>query len=222
MIMKSNPMRFQSFIKISAVATILALCLLFIFACSRTQKMWVPPNVNLGAYNIIGIIDFSTNAPDHLREYMTQNFIQAIQSAQTGVRILALGSEEQVLKSVGRKQLDLKAIQSIGLTYNVDVLFYGQFTISELTPNFHISTIWQSVDAGAFVEASLMTKLWETDSGIILWTDSSFAKEPVASLHADTYGTVSFDAVDPEETCGQLVPQLVYANTADFRPYYVY
>ena len=91
---------------------------------------------------------------------MTQNFIQAVQSAQPGVRILTLDNAEQVLKSVGRKQLE--------------------------------------------------------------WTDSSFAKEPVASLYADTYGTISFDATDPKETYGQLIPQLVYANTSDFRPYYIY
>jgi hypothetical protein len=153
---------------------------------------------------------------------MTQNFIQAVQSAQPGVRILTLGNAEHVLKSVGQKQFDLKAIYSIGKTYNVDALIYGQFTISEPMPNVHVSTIWQSVDAGAFVEASLITKLWETDSGIILWTNSSFAKEPVASLYADTYGTISFGATDPKETYGQLIPQLVYANTSDFRPYYVY
>ncbi len=55
-----------------------------------------------------------------------------------------------------------------------------------------------------------------------LWTNSTLMKEPVASLKADTSGSIEFGASDPKETYGNLVPELVYANTADFRPYYVY
>ena len=33
---------------------------------------------------------------------------------------------------------------------------------------------------------------------------------------------LKFDASDPEEAYGHLVPELVYANTADFRSYYEY
>ena len=76
--------------------------------------------------------------------------------------------------------------------------------------------------AGAIIEASLIAKLWETDSGVILWTNSTLRKEPVASLNAVTSGNIEFGASDPKETYGNLVPELVYANTTDFRPYYIY
>ena len=76
--------------------------------------------------------------------------------------------------------------------------------------------------AGAVIEASLISKLWETDSGVILWTNSTLRKEPVASLKADTSGNIEFGAADPKEAYGNLVPELVYANTTDFRPYYIY
>jgi hypothetical protein len=33
---------------------------------------------------------------------------------------------------------------------------------------------------------------------------------------------LKFGAADPEEAYGHLVPELVYANTADFRSYYEY
>ena len=75
--------------------------------------------------------------------------------------------------------------------------------------------------AGATIEASLISKLWETDSGVILWTNSTLRKESVASLKADTSGNIEFGAADPEEAYGNLVPELVYANTTDFRPYYI-
>ena len=76
--------------------------------------------------------------------------------------------------------------------------------------------------AGAIVEASLISKLWETGSGVTLWTNSTLKKESVANLKADTSGNIEFGASDPKEAYGNLVPELVYANTTDFRPYYIY
>ena len=87
---------------------------------------------------------------------------------------------------------------------------------------FELSSSWQSLQAGAVVEASLITKIWETESGVVLWTNSTARKKKVAGLNADTDGNIKFGASDPEEAYGHLVPELVYANTADFRSYYEY
>ena len=67
-----------------------------------------------------------------------------------------------------------------------------------------------------------MTKLWETDSGVTLWTKSSSSSESVARIKADTSGNISFGASDPKDTYGKIVPTLVYANTTDFRSRYEY
>ena len=184
--------------------------------------MWVPPRIDHKAYKAIGVIDFSITAESDLREYVTQRYIQNVQSAQPGVRLLELGTKDHVLTTVSRKQLDLAAIKSIGSSYNVDALIFGHFSASEPKPNVRLSSTWQSMHAGAIIEASLISKLWETDSGVILWTNSTLRKEPVASFKADTSGNIEFGASDPKETYGNLVPELVYANTTDFRPYYVY
>jgi hypothetical protein len=74
--------------------------------------------------------------------------------------------------------------------------------------------------AGADIEASLMAKLWDTDSGATLWTKSSGRTETVASLNADTGGNISFGASDPKDSYGKLVPNLVWDNTHDFRSHY--
>ncbi len=49
---------------------------------------------------------------------------------------------------------------------------------------------------------------------------STQGKDSVARLSASTSGNISFGAKDPEEAYGKLIPQLFYANTADFRSYY--
>ena len=138
------------------------------------------------------------------------------------MRFLELGSKEHVLAHVSRKELDLEAIKSIGGAYHVDALIFGQFSATDPKPHVRLSSTWQSMQAGAVVEASLITKIWETDSGVILWTNSTARNKKVAGLYANTNGNIEFGASDPEEAYGHLVPELVYANTADFRSYYEY
>jgi len=218
-ILNCHPSRKSSW---KSIAAILLICLPILFACSHTQKILVPPRIDLKTYKAIGVIDFSSAAKSDLCEYLTQNYIQTVQSAQPGVRFLELGSKEHVLAHVSRKELDLEAIKSIGGAYHVDALIFGQFSATDPKPHVRLSSTWQSMQAGAVVEASLITKIWETDSGVILWTNSTARKKKVAGLYANTNGNIEFGASDPEEAYGHLVPELVYANTADFRSYYEY
>jgi len=201
---------------------ILLICIPILYACAHTEKVLIPPRVDLKTYKAIGVINFSSTTKSDLEEYVTQKYIQTVQSAQPGVRFMELGSKEHVLTRISHSELDLDAIRSIGDAYKVDALVFGNFTTTNPKPNVRLSSSWQSLKAGALVEASLITKIWETDSGVVLWTNSTARKKKVASLKADTAGNIKFGASDPEEAYGHLVPELVYANTADFRSYYEY
>ncbi len=201
---------------------ILALITLTASGCSHTEKVTIPPKMDLRSYGTVGLIDFDTGTDLELRQYVTQEYIQTLHAAQPGVRVLELGKEAQVLQKIGQPVLDPVSIRAIGEVYRVDVLIYGELTVSEPKPNVHFSSTWQSMRVGANIEASLMTKIWETDSGVTLWTKSSRRTESVANLKADTGGNFDFGAHDPAETRGKLVPNLVYANTTDFRSRYEY
>jgi hypothetical protein len=74
--------------------------LAILLGCSHTEKVRLPPKVTLKPYNHIGVIEFSTNAEDNLKPYVTQNFIHNLQSAQPGTRIIELGSEAQLLRTM--------------------------------------------------------------------------------------------------------------------------
>jgi hypothetical protein len=190
--------------------------------CSHTEKVLLPPKIELKAYRNIGVIEFSTNAENNLRQFVTQNFIQNVQSAQPGIRILEIGSEKLVLKSVHRSEIDLKTIKSIGDEYNVDALILGHLQVSEIKPDVKIYSVPQAVSAKVYVEAALQTKILETNSGATLWTKANSGKVSVAKLNLAMKGPFNISASDPKEKYGKLVPELVYANTSDFRSRYEY
>jgi hypothetical protein len=190
--------------------------------CSHTEKVLVPPKVELKDYRNIGVIEFSTNAENNLRQYVTQSFIQNVQSAQPGTRFLELGSKEKVLKSIKCHELDLKTIKSIGDKYNIDALILGHLQVSEIKPNVKIFSASQALRAQAYVEAALQTRILETKSGATLWTKANSEKTSVAKLNLATEGSFNFSASDPKEKYDKLVPELVYTNTSDFRSRYVY
>jgi hypothetical protein len=193
-----------------------------LYGCSHTEKVLLPPKIELKAYRNIGVIEFSTNAKNNLRQYVTQNFIQSVQSAQPGTRILELGSEKLVLKSVHRHEIDLKTIKSIGDEYNVDALILGHLQVSEIKPNVKIYSVPQTVRVKVHVEAALQTRIVETNSGATLWTKANSGKVSVAKLNLAMEGPFDISASDPKEKYGKLIPELVYANTSDFRSRYEY
>ena len=206
--------------KIIAVALTITLALLL--GCSHTEKVRIPPRVQLSAYKYIGVIEFSTNAEDNLKPYVTQNFIHHLQSAQPGTRIIELGSEKQLLQSMKRKKLDLQTVKLIGKKYNVDAVIYGHLEISEIKPSVKVFTVSESLKAKAYIEALLSAKLLETDYGATLWTNATTGKTQVAKINLSKGGLIGFGISDPQEKYGKLVPQLVYANTTDFRHRYEY
>ena len=208
--------------KLLGFTLVMVATMFMLFGCSHTEKVWVPPRVELKTYHTIGVIEFSTNAEDTLKPYVTQNFIQNIQSAQPGTRILELGNEDQLLRSLGHSKLNPETIQSIGRKYNVDALILGHFEVSEIKPQINVYAAAKTLNAKAYIEAALRTRILETDSGATFWTRSTSGKTHVAKIYLMEGGAFSFGVSDPREKYGKLVPQLVYANTADFRSMYEY
>jgi hypothetical protein len=193
-----------------------------LIGCSHTQKVRVPPRVGLKDYHSIGVIEFSTNAEETLKPYVTQSFIQNIQSAQPGTRILELGDEAQLLRSLGHSQLNPETIRSIGKMYHVDAVILGHLQVSEIKPKIKVFTAAKALNAKAYIEAALQTRILETGSGATLWTRATSGKTQVAGISLMEGGPIRFGVSDPKEKYGKLVPELVYVNTGDFRPRYEY
>ena len=136
-----------SHIKCHDLIIVLAIMLAILFGCSHTEKVLIPPKVELKTYHNIGVIEFSTNAEDTLKPYITQNFIQNVQSAQPGTRILELGNEKQLLRTIGRSRLNPETIKSIGKMYNIDAVILGHLQVSEIKPKIKVFTAAKTLNA---------------------------------------------------------------------------
>jgi len=217
---KNHPQHIK--IKPQTIVIVLAVTFSLLIGCSHTEKVRVPPRVELKPYNYIGVVEFSTNAEDNLGPYVTQNFIQHVQSAQPGTLIIELGSQEQILRAVGRNKLDLETIKLIGHKFQIDAVITGHLKVSEIIPKVNVFSVSESLNASADIEALLSTRLLETGRGATLWTQATSGKTSVANLNLIKDGSIKFGISDPKEKYGKLVPNLVYVNTTDFRYRYEY
>jgi len=200
---------------------LLLAALLFSWGCgSKTIVVTIPPKVDLQTYKVIGVIEFGAEGEDVLRQDATQKFLQSLQAAQQGVLLLELGSEKDVLRSVGAETLDAPAIRAIAAKNGVDAVLTGLLKVSEAKPELQLGRDFKSLSAKASVDGGLSAKIRESRSGATLWTNSASGKWSVASLNITDRGASSFGLSDPQAKYDKMVTALVNAVTEDFWPTY--
>ena len=77
-------------------------------------KVMYPPEIDLGEYDGVGLIEFISEAEGKPGAFVTQKFLEEISLSQKGVRIIALGTVDEVLSSVNHDRMAPPAIQAIG------------------------------------------------------------------------------------------------------------
>ena len=192
--------------------------MLVVMGCG--PKMMFPPEIDLREYESVGLIDFSSEYEGEIGRFVTQKFLEEISESQRGVRIIELGSLEDVLESVGRDRLDPETVQEIGIKHELNSVITGNLDISDVKPKISLSAIVRHMSVEAEVEAALSVKLLDTERGATIWTDSAREKRTVAHVSVFSGGPVIFDAEDPEEAYGDLAESLVEEVTTDLRVSY--
>jgi hypothetical protein len=198
---------------------------LLLAACaSRSTQtaptVWVPPRVDLQLYRTIGLVDFASNQRGSLSRLASEEFLVALQSSQPGVRIIELGPEAELLRSIRRHSLDFVAVREIGAKFGVEALVSGRLDLSEARPKLNLSNPLASLNLRADVEASLVARVQETDTGATAWTGSARGTAPLAHARINELGRGVVSAGDPQAIYGELLDGLVHEITGDFRGYY--
>lgn len=200
------------------IKKILLPLILFIFI-SCGPAVWFPPEIDLEPYERVGLISFSIeNAKGELDAMATQRFLQEITRHQRGVQIIELGTLDNVLEKVNQAALDQEATAAIGEHFGVTSFFYGEINVSDVRPQLDIAGLIRSMRIQATFDISMTARLYSTETGATLWTDSSDRKGELGYLMMGPERVPYFGVRDQEKAYRELTERLVYDLTRDFRP----
>jgi hypothetical protein len=178
----------------------------------------------------LGMMTFSDNAPQSVAEYGTEQFQNQIQSAQTGIPIVELGSKQKVLQSIGSDQLDIEAMQKIGQRYKVSAVFVGDINYSDIKTDVQLKDIVDlkardivnlKADVSSTLHATLSVKLYETEGGAAIWSNSTSWNRKLSKVSIDKNVGVSVGTNGYDDAYKKLIPDMVWDVTHDFRGRYV-
>jgi hypothetical protein len=202
----------------------LSVLLLMASGCSsgtRTVRVAVPPRVDLRTYPVVGLVNFSANERGKLDKMSTQRFLNAVQAAQPGCRVVELGTEREVLASVDGRSWDRDTIRAVKEKHDVDVIILGRLNVEKAKPDVQFSSFVKRLSVSQDVNAELSARLIETDSGATVWSDSARCTTNLANGSVNSRGGGHFNASDPDEAYGEMIDGLVYQVTDAFRVHYV-
>lgn len=181
---------------------------------SQSQKVMIPPRVDLKPFGTLGMIQLESNAKGNLAEFTSQKVLRAVQEAQPGTPVVELGTMQNALSAIGRSSLDLEAVKLLGTKYGIGALITGRLQVEKVKPSVNIGTLITELSVSAYVEATLSMKIMEA-GGATVWSNAVQGREKVASvgiMGGDTY----FNAKDPEKAYGHIVKGLVADISDDF------
>ena len=201
---------------------LLSAIILSILSCAKTVKVYQPPRFDLSQFDRLGLITFSDNAQPSVAVYATEQFQNKIHSAQVGIPIVELGTEEEVLNSIGSNQLNMEALKKIREQYKVFGVFTGRVVYSEVNTNVNVKDITElKASVETTLNATLSVKLMETEGGATVWSDSASWKRKLGKMSVNENTGISLGTKGYDDPYRKLVPDMVHDITSDFRGRYV-
>lgn len=192
---------------------------------TRTIRVAVPPRVDLHAYHSVGLVTFTTSADSSadLERLATQRFLQEVQAAQPGTRVIELGREGDVLSTVHGSSWNPQTLKAVKEANGVDAILLGRLDVTKAKPRIQVSAsaIWKALDVHADVNATLTARLLETNSAATMWTDSSKLTTTLAKGGVNNRGGGHIGVRDSDSAYAGMVDQLVCDVTDAFRTHYV-
>jgi len=196
--------------------------ILFIFISCGTAVL-VPPEIDLMRYERIGLISFSIkNAEGKFDEIATKRFLQDITRFQKGVKVIELGTLDEVLGQINKTILNQEAVKAIREHFGVTSFFHGEINVSNMRRSSReipgVTSGEARVSVRATFDISMAAWLFSTETGKTLWTDSVSKNKTLSYLSVAKDKIASLDIRDQDEAYKELTENLVYELIRDFRP----
>lgn len=191
--------------------TLLSLLTVSTLACGGGRpQVLVAPVVDLAPHSRIGLVTLtSEGASGSLPTFATQRFAERMLRAQQGIEVLELGTVDG--------PVDAAMARRLGEQHGVRTIIVGHLVVSDVKPR---ATIFGGASVSAEATLSLAARMLSTESGALVWSQSSRLRETLGAVSL-VNGRAVFSAQDPEEAYGEVVDQLVWNVTSDFRATWV-
>ena len=176
----------------------------------------IPPRVELAQLERIGVVEFRADGKDDLGRLATQRFTESARRDQGLVRMLDLGQERDVLRSIGLTQWEPDAYQAVGDKREVATILLGELTLAEAKPSFRVASDLGSGSVSMNVRATLAVQLVEAESGAAIWSRTATASRSLGNVAVHDLEDVRVATGDPAAAYGELVDSLVNEVTGDF------
>lgn len=192
-----------------AFVFVLGLLLLPAVGC-RSPRVLEPPRVALQPHVRIGLVSFTAEgARGALAPLATQRFLAAMLDAQPGIEVLELGTIAG--------PIDPAAARRLGEAHGVRTVVVGHLVVSDLKPRVNI---FGGFRASVEADVALTVRMLSSESGATVWSRASQLRETMGAVSI-VDGQAVLGAQDPDDAYGELVDQLVWNVTYDFRSTWV-
>ena len=179
----------------------------------------VPPAVDLTGYETIGLVTFKVEgAAGDLDTISTQYFLQEVTAAQR-VPVVELGRTEDVLAGTGKTSFDREAALALGEKHGVQVFFMGEVRISKVKPQVDLfAPLSKALFVRTKFDIAVTGRLVSAANGATVWTESIVREGTVGSLGLGPDGVPVFGIRDKNEAMNNLLREIMFRLTWDFRP----
>lgn len=179
----------------------------------------VPPSINLMDYADLGLVAFrAEGVKGELGETAAQFFLEEIMRAQR-VPVVEMGDPGEVLAKIGKSSFDRDAAKAVGAEYGVRSYFLGEVTISKVKPQVDLAApLSKALFVRATFDIGMTVRLVSAENGATLWTESIRREGTVGALGMGPDGVPTFGIRDKNEAMNNLLREMAYQVTWDFRP----
>jgi hypothetical protein len=190
---------------------------LTLFSCCK--KYPYPPTFQLSENSPFGFFQTQVvNADSTISPVVTTKLIEYITYEQKG-SFLEIGSLETILNRYNSSDLTSEVLKKIGNDFKVKSVVLSEIEFSEIEPNFNLNFVNPSLYANAKLTATLRLKIYETETGSLLYIKSIMKKTELSNVYVSK-DMIFFNSKTFDESQYDLIDHLTWKITKDFRTVY--
>ena len=178
-----------------------------------------PPAINLMDYADLGMVAFrAEGVQGELGGTAAQYFLEEITRAQR-VPVVEMGAPGEVLAKIDRTAFDRETAKAVGAEYGVRSYFLGEVAISKVKPQVDLAApSVKTLFVRATFDIAMTVRFVSAENGATLWTKSTRREGTVGALGLGSDGIPTFSIGDKNEAMSNLLRDMAYQLTWDFRP----